>query len=168
MFQIDITSLDPGVHRVERETDADALGLDPDRFEDIRVEAVVHYQPNRILVMFQARATAALTCDRTLQPFEQPIEGGYSVLFTAPQSGAPEESDDHDEVRDLSPGDRALDLTDLVRDTLLLAVPQRKIAPGAEGEELDTVFGAPTGEAGEPVDPRWEKLRELKSDHDDS
>ena len=177
MFRIDLSSLEPGVHHVTREVDISALaapeeGASPeDTYEDVafgnvKVEAVLDYQPSRALVTFQARTAATLTCDRTLRRFEQPLEGSYAVLFAAPDRSVPDQSDEHDEVRELSASARYLDLTDAVRDTLLLAVPQRKVAPGAEAEEIDTVFGAPAGQQEEPVDPRWEKLRELRSDQD--
>lgn len=179
MFKIDLSSLEPGVHHFTREVDAGALESgDPDdstsaedayeevAFGDVQVEAVLDYQVGRALVTFQARTTATLICDRTLRRFEQPLEGEYAVLFAAPDRSVPEESEEHDEVRELPAGARYLDLTDAVRDTLLLAVPQRKVAPGAEDEEIETVFGAPAHSEEEPVDPRWEKLRELRSSQD--
>jgi uncharacterized protein len=69
-------------------------------------------------------------------------------------------------VRPLNPSDREIDLTDVVRDTLLLAIPQRRIAPGAEDEPIDQEFGASDDDADEeaPVDPRWSALEELKDD----
>ena len=188
MFRIDLSSRELGVHHITRELEADALrkedaqeedtsssaeeagtaapGADDVDFGSVQVEAVLDYQPGRALVTFQARTTATLTCDRTLRRFEQPLEGGYAVLFSAPGRNAPDESEDHDELRELKPGTRYLDLTDAVRDTLLLAVPQRKVAPGAEEEEIETVFGAPAAAEEEPVDPRWEKLRQLRADRD--
>lgn len=179
MFRIDLTSLEPGLHHFTREVEADALkdsagessaeeAYEEVAFGDVQVEAVLDYQPDRALVTFQARTTATLTCDRTLQRFEQPLEGGYAVLFAEPGRSVPDEGEEHDEVRELPPGARYLDLTDAVRDTLLLAVPQRKVAPGAEEEEIETVFGAPTRSEGDPVDPRWEKLRELRTNQNSS
>ncbi|PSQ83474.1 MAG: hypothetical protein BRD44_04330, partial [Bacteroidetes bacterium QS_7_67_15] len=77
----------------------------------------------------------------------------------------------YDEVRELHHHDREIEITDLVRDTLLLAVPQRQVAPGAEEEELQTAYGAPdeeeeADEEKNAIDPRWEKLRALKDEED--
>ena len=66
----------------------------------------------------------------------------------------------------LAPSERLIDLADAVRDTLLLAVPARKVAPGAEDVEIPTVFGAPTAADGTPIDPRWEALRALQEGDD--
>jgi uncharacterized protein len=200
VFQIDLSSLEPGVHHITRTVEAEALEeevagddtageqekteekesvsestsggemnpvTEDATFGPVQVDAVLDYQPDEALVTLEARTTATLTCDRTLRRFDEPLEGHYAILFAAPGRSAPEESDDHDELRELPSRARHLDLTNAVRDTLLLAIPQRKVAPGAEDEEIDTVFGEPDRDPDAPADPRFEKLRKLR-DGDDS
>jgi uncharacterized protein len=171
MLTIDITSLDPGVHHVELRPDPDDADLDPDDFSDLFVSARLDCQDDRILAMLDTEATAHLICDRTLQPFDELVHGHYGVLFAPPAfRGSPDEDDRYDEVRELHHHDREIEVTDLVRDTLLLAVPQRQVAPGAEEEELQTAYGAPDEEEADEekdaIDPRWEKLRALKDEED--
>lgn len=165
MLRIDITTCKSGVHHVERSPSADDLGLDPDTFEDIHVEARLDCHRDRILVSVAVRGVATLTCDRTLRPYQQPLEGQYRVLF-GPEEMVGAESENFDEVRPLHPSDREIDVTDLVRDTLLLAVPHRKVAPGAEEEEIQVEFGSADPAEGEAqdIDPRWEALRKLRDD----
>lgn len=170
MLEIDITSFQSGVHHVELSPDPDEVDVDPDTFSDIHVLARLDCHRDRILVGLDAHATATLTCDRTRRDYDQPLEGTYQVLF-GPERMVGAESDNFDEVRVLDPTDRAIDVTDLVRDTLLLAVPQRKIAPGAEEEDIQMQFGTPEhdGEdAQDDIDPRWEALRELRDDAENS
>jgi len=164
MLTVDITPFSSGVHHIELDPSADDVGLDPSTFEDIHVEAALHCRRDRILVHLHATATAELTCDRTLQLYDQPLEGNYSVLF-GPERLVGQESDQFDEVRPLSRNDREIDLTDVVRDTLLLAIPQRCIAPDAEEKEIDMQFGAPDEKdtSADDIDPRWSKLKELKN-----
>ncbi len=167
MLTIDITSLSTGIHHFELAPSADQVNLDPSSFEDIQVDAVLQYHRDRILVKLHATARATLTCDRTLQAYEQDIEGGYNVLF-GPPSMVGQDGDEFEEVRPLDPADREIDLTDVVRDTILLAIPQRQIAPGAEDEPIAREFGAPEAEDDtddeEGVDPRWDALKELKDE----
>jgi uncharacterized protein len=75
-----------------------------------------------------------------------------------------QEGEEFEEVRPLDSTDREIDLTDVVRDTLLLSIPQRRVAPGAEDEPITREFGATEEETDDeaPVDPRWEDLKELK------
>ena len=166
MLTIDITSLSTGIHHFEFAPSASQADLDPTTFSDVQVDAELQYHRDRILVKMHATATAELTCDRTLQPYDEALEGQYNVLF-GPPSMVGQEGEEFEEVRPLDASDREIDLTDMVRDTLLLAIPQRRIAPGAEDEPIEREFGA-TDDAGEddstPVDPRWSALEELKDE----
>lgn len=157
MLRINIAGLAPGSHRLEMHPEASALDLEPDVFRDITVSFWLDVHPRRILVRLQATATATLECDRTLVAFDQPIEGTYAVLFAPPEM-VTEMEEEHEDVRPFTPADQELDLTDAVRDTLMLAIPVRKVAPGAEDVDLPLRFGD-TGE----IDPRWEALRRLQS-----
>ena len=169
MLTIDITSLSTGIHHLELAPSADQVNLDPSTFGDIQVDVVLQYHRDRILVKLHATATAELTCDRTLEPYEQDIEDAYNVLF-GPPSMVGQEGEEFEEVRPLDPSDREIDLTDVIRDTLLLAVPQRRIAPGAEDEPIAREFGAVEDEADkeESVDPRWSDLKDLKNGDEES
>lgn len=165
MLRIDLTPFSNGVHQVTLEPDAQALELDPDRFADIHVDVVLDIKHDQVLVSLDAAAVATLACDRTLVLFDQPIAGTYSLLFAAPSRA--QQGDDEDpfaDVRVLHPADRTIDLTDAVRDTLMLAIPARKVAPEAEDQEIPTTFGEPKDGDQPTIDPRWEALKALRSD----
>jgi len=166
MLRIDLAPFRTGMHYVALEPEAQALALDPDRFMDIRVDVALDVLNDRVLATLHATATAVLECDRTLALFEHPLEGDCRILF-APPSWARSHDDEEDpgfeEVRILPPSNREVDLTDAVRDTLLLAIPARKVAPGAEDLEIPSVFGAPSRSEEAAIDPRWEALRSLKA-----
>ncbi len=157
MFAIEITPLGPGVHELEFAPEAEAVDLDPEKFDDIHLNVRLDVREGRILVILEAGARATLECDRTLRLFDQEIGGTYYMLF-APPEFVEHQEDAYDEVRPLHPSDQEIDLTKVVRDTLLLSIPQRCVAPGAEEAEIETEFGAPE----DGVDPRWEALRKLK------
>lgn len=165
MLKIDITPFKAGeVHEIDLAPRTEDLNFDePDTFSDIQVDARLDVHRDRILVTLQVKGTATLTCDRTLREYQQPLEGTYRLLF-GPEHMVGQEGEAFEEVQPLDPSDREIDLTDVVRDTLLLAIPQRKIAPGAEEEDIQTEFGAPEDAPEEPIDPRWDKLRELRDD----
>ncbi|MFB6273570.1 MAG: DUF177 domain-containing protein [Salinibacter sp.] len=165
MLTIDIASLSTGIHNLEFSPSAEQVNLDPSTFDDIDLDVALQYHRDRILVKLDAAATATLTCDRTLQAYDEEIKGSYNVLF-GPPSMVGQEGDEFEEVRPLEPSDQEIDLTDVVRDTVLLAIPQRKIAPGAEDEPLQREFGATEEEPNEnePVDPRWSDLKDLKEE----
>ncbi|MDX1545930.1 MAG: DUF177 domain-containing protein [Rhodothermales bacterium] len=166
MLRIDLAPLDEGIHHLSLSAEPEALDLDPDVFADVGAEVVLDYRKDQALVMLTATATATLECDRTLVPFEQPLEGQYSLLYASPAFARSAAGDDDTEVHVLDPADPVIDLTEAVRDTLLLAIPARKIAPGADDLELPTVFGEAEGDE-TAIDPRWEALRALRASGDD-
>ncbi|HEX7071797.1 MAG TPA: DUF177 domain-containing protein [Rhodothermales bacterium] len=159
MVAINIATLKEGTHDVVLEPEAGDLDLDPERFEDIRVEARLDYFDGRIVVAMRAGATATLECDRTLQLFKQRLSGSYTMLFEPAGEEASDEEEEFQDVRPLDPWDREIDITDAVRDTLVLSIPARCIAPGAEDLEIQTQFG----EAENEIDPRWEALAKLRA-----
>ena len=116
----------------------DALDLPPEDFADIRVEVRLDYDGRRALVMLTAAARARLICDRTLEPFWQPVEGQYTLLFAPPEAAAAADDESDEDIRVLHPQDQALDLTEPVRDTILLSLPLRRVAPGAEEKPIPT------------------------------
>ena len=161
MILIDIKSLEPGIHEYDWVPEAEALELDPHVFHELKVEARLDFHPSRILVTIHTHAKVRLMCDRTLVEFDQPVEGQHSVLFSGAE--LPEGMEEQDDgIIKLGSADEEIDLTDVVRDTFVLSIPARKIAPGAEHENIPLVFGA-TKSDDSVVDPRWEVLRKLSS-----
>lgn len=160
MLSIEIASLEDGVHKRTLTPQAEDVGLDPEMFENIHADVRLNVTGPRILADFTARATALLECDRTLKPFSQQVEGDFQVLFVPPP--AEEEIDPDDAgTRPLAEGQTSIDLTEPVRDTLLLALPLKRIAPDAQDTEIETVFGRSESDL---ADDRWEALRKLKTD----
>ncbi|MCZ6704482.1 MAG: DUF177 domain-containing protein [Bacteroidetes bacterium] len=156
MLRIDLRSLEAGYHEISLAPAPADVGLEPDAFRNILVEVGLDYDGKKAFVSVKASAVALLICDRTLTKFEQSIKGEYSLLFS------PTEEKAEDEIRSISSTDEELDITDIVRDTLLLAIPVRKIAPGADEAEIPVAFGAP---ADTDYDPRWEALKALKHEN---
>lgn len=164
MLGIETAPFPPGLHQLTLTPSAEEVNLDPAMFEDITVEVRLDHEQDRDLIAFTARATATLECDRTLVPFQQAVRGDYAVLFVLPEHLERYTSDEGggEDIRPLPEPGAELDITGPVRDTLLLALPARRVAPGAEDENLPVQFGALTDAEGNVVDPRWEALKKLR------
>ncbi|MEO0743473.1 MAG: DUF177 domain-containing protein [Bacteroidota bacterium] len=160
MLLIDTAALQPGTHTIDLHPVPADLGLDAQAFSDIAVRAQLDYhdldpRSRRLYLRYTVDAVAHLVCDRTLAPFDEPVSGEHTLLFVPP--GSPLMADDED-VREL-PDDRApVDIADAVRETLMLALPMRRVAPEARDQEITTTFGALTTPEGAPIDARWEAL----------
>ncbi len=166
MVCIDIKALRAGVHEFDWTLNVEQLDLDPSVFSNLELFVRLDFHQSRIFVTLNTRATARLTCDRTLVDFEQPVLGEYHLLFSGPEFFEGVEEDGED-VRLLAPDMEEIDLTDAVRDTFLLSLPYRRVAPGAEDEDIPLQFGAPENGDG-AIDPRWEALKALYSEENTS
>ena len=74
-----------------------------------------------VLVRGTLRTAVRLTCRRCLEPVEQEVDSHVDLLFAGPMEG--EEEGDDGEVYPLPPRGDALDLTDAVREQVLLETP---------------------------------------------
>ncbi|HYE57464.1 MAG TPA: DUF177 domain-containing protein [Rhodothermales bacterium] len=155
MLPVRLTALSPGLHPFDFTPSAADLDLDPEAFRDVHVDGHLDVAATRIVVHLTARAVIRLTCDRTLVEFDQAIEGRHLVVFTTDPNLADGSDDD---LLLIPPDASVIDLAGPARDTLVLAVPARAVAPGAEDVELPTQFGT------EEIDPRWEGLLRLRGD----
>jgi uncharacterized metal-binding protein YceD (DUF177 family) len=109
-----------------------------------------------------------IVCDRSLEPYIQPIESDYEVVFKVDVQE--EKEDENGAVRRFNFSSNTLSIEDEVRDTIFLNVPIKKLHPkflDEEGrpKEFETKSFGDTKEDtdAEVVDPRWEKLKELKN-----
>ena len=163
MLSVDLTPLDEGVHELTFSPTADDIRIDPDVFNKIAVDLRLDVAEQRVLASFDVRAIATLECDRTLVMFEQPVQGDLSILFVPSEQLSPDSEDDS---LQLLP-ETELDLTDAVRETLMLSLPLRRVAPDAEDAIIATTFGEREMLDGTPVDDRWDALRKLRHDNSD-
>jgi len=159
VLALEIADFKSGTRTVELVPTPEDLDLDPVDFRDIRVTAHLDRTGDRVFVQFDVTGTARLQCDRTLVDFDQALEGRYGVLFASAEA-LEDLGDDLEDIREFDPTTHEIDVTEAVRHTMLLSIPLRRIAPGAEDVPIQTSYGDPDDD--DIADPRWEALRKLK------
>ncbi len=141
---------------------------------DYRLEAVME----GVLVTGTARTRFEGECSRCLDPVSSSVEAEFQELYRYPDdtdhgaggSEADAESGDEDEDYYLE-GD-LLDLEQVIRDAVVLALPLTPLCR-ADCPGLCVECGAKLAEVGtdhshgERLDPRWEALRELGEEFGD-
>lgn len=121
---------------------------------DLRLEAVME----GVLASGQARVALAGECARCLDPFEDELEVQLQELYVYPESDAEE-----DEASRLD--GELLDLEQVIRDSVVLALPFRPVC-GQDCAGLCVECGArlsddPEHSHRDNVDPRWAALAGL-------
>ena len=137
-----------------------------DLLEDGNFDAVVVLDKHETFIegTFAVKGKARLVCDRSLEPFDYPLEFTRKVVFKYGN----EEGEVTDEIVVISQDKPSLNVGQYLYEFIGLAVPMKRIHPKyqeQEDEDDETegkiIYSSETKDDG-AVDPRWEKLKKLK------
>lgn len=165
MLNFKIFEIPEGRSERSAELSSDDLDLGGVPLKEGKVDISFNRTEHFIQTEFHVHAVVELTCDRSLDTFDYTVDEDYEVLFKAEEV---EESSGVDgAIRNYDHGNRQIDLEQDVMDTILLNLPTKKLHPrfldenGEPKEFTEKQFGK-TEEDEETIDPRWEKLKDLK------
>ena len=174
MIMLEIVATRDGNHPFSIEADAsEILGMPQEFRGAVHAEGVLRKHGHRYSVRANVSATAHLICDRSTEEFEDAISSNMDLEFmvdhdlSVAQQGRVHELDD-DEVRGLREEDNAIDISDDVRQVLILALPLKRVAPAYRDKPLEEIFPMMNDdpqdehESGGLVDERWAALAKLK------
>ena len=135
---------------------------------EARIAGRVSRKRQRVHVSGTVEAEIEVSCDRCLKPTPVAVKSEFDVSYDPP------DADEASENMELQPDDLAtsvyagerLDVDELVREQLLLALPARSLCR-AECQGLCPTCGVDLNEkkcdcAQQEIDPRWAALAELK------
>ena len=121
---------------------------------------------NKCLVTGSVSGVQTLTCSRTLEQFDRPFTTEVVIEVTRSQVAKQELDEDDVDVfaYQIPQGQSFVDVSECIRQLVILQEP---VAPVKNPDE-DFIFvtnnQADGGDSGDkPMDPRWEKLKALKS-----
>jgi uncharacterized protein len=169
-MQIELTNLKDGGGNFAHVYHPEELDLLDERVRlagPASVNGVVRRTDDKVVVVGRAEAPARIECDRCLKPVELPVSTDFSVDYI---TGRDYESTNVVELTEdemslsVFAGD-AIDLDEIVREQVLLAVPARAlcqqdckgICPTCGADRNAGACDCETSE----IDPRWEALKKL-------
>ncbi len=118
--------------------------------------------------------TVNVQCDITNEPFDQKVDGGYHFLVNFGE----EFNDENEDLLILPHGSYEVNIAQFIYESIVLALPVRRIHPGIEDGSLKSDIldkleelrpkameekELPKPEA-ENTDPRWDTLKKLLTD----
>jgi uncharacterized protein len=167
-FNVNIISLSLKAHHFDFRLD-DAFfkkyGADIVSGGEFSVDVVLTKKETFIEAHFMIKGKARLVCDRSLEPFDQPLHIDKKIVFKYGE----EEAELSDEIVVISRDRTELDLGQYLYEFIVLEIPIKKLHPKFRDseEEDDTevrmVYTSLPDETGkDDIDPRWEQLKKLK------
>ena len=166
-FEFNIVEIPEGESRRTLRLTEDDLDLSPYKFQGGEIELLFYRTLHFIRVNFHVDSDVELVCDRSLEPYIQPIESDYEVVFKVDVQE--EKEDENGAVRRFDFSTNSLSIGDEVRDTIFLNIPIKKLHPkflDEQGQPKDfetKSFGNVQSDDSEMADPRWEELKKLKN-----
>ena len=140
---------------------------------ELTADVSLQKSESMIQMTFNVEGTIELTCDRSLDLFDQPISFENTMIYKFGE----EEKELSEDVMIILNNTQTINIADLLFEFIGLQVPMKKLHPRFQGEEEDdddqeegvmvyssTVDDSKTEEQQEEdVDPRWAALKKLKN-----
>lgn len=173
-FTVNIVGLSNRVHHFEFGVDDDFFsryGRDLISKGSLKAEVALDKHETFIEASFHIKGSVELICDRSLEPFDFPLDVNRALVFK--YGGANEELSD--EIIMIHRDSESLELGQYIFEFIALEIPMKKLHPRfrQEEEEEDDAdaggkiiysSGPSTDEErndSEDIDPRWEMLKKL-------
>jgi uncharacterized protein len=166
-MKIQVGGLSEGAHAYSFRVTPKELSLPPEFREGVEIEATLEKTSRQFLLRGSVAATVEVPCDRCVTLFRRPLASRYQMYYVWEESEA--ERIDPSEVQVMPPGQTVIDLADDVRQTVLLAFPQKNVCR-EECRGLCPRCGKNLNEGScdckeTTVDGRWDKLKELQDNN---
>ena len=183
-YKLPLKSLGEGVHefdyKLTKQFFSDMENADV-RNADLDVHLTVNAKHDNYALSFTITGTVTLLCDRCLDDLVLPIDTRYSIDVEY----GDDYNDDSDNLLVIPASDNYLNVSYMIYDTVILAIPikhvhplgkcnramsqilrQHRAAEQGEDEMSDVeMMGDDMGDDSGAIDPRWEQLRNLKDNN---
>ena len=145
-----------------------------DEFNDAAINLDVLLEKMSTLLEFTLtfNGTANVACDTTNEPFDQEISGTYKFVVKFDE----EYNDENEDLLILPHGTYEVNIQQYIYESIVLAMPSRKIHPGVKDgtlksdilDKLEELSPKAIDEKETPednnTDPRWDSLKKLLTD----
>ncbi len=162
-MKIKISNLRDGEYFYSFKVDTKELNLEDTEIKDnIDVDVKLVKTLGSIFTNIKAKGTMIFTCDRCLDKFDYLFEADFEILYKVSNTDFVTNNIKEDvNVYDLKPETAEIDITEPVRDYVILSVPMRKVPEEKDGKcvmcgrVIEEMFKP---EAGKEINPVWDKL----------
>lgn len=174
-YTIQFVGLKQGEHKFEYDIDDaffDLYGYDDFNSIAVKVDLTLIKKPTLMELTFHLHGKVNVNCDLTNEPYDHPIAGDYTLVVKFGQ----EYNDALEDILILPYGEYEVNVAQYIYETIVLAMPTKRIHPGVgdgtlESEILDKLDELSiekedntAEENTDEIDPRWEKLKDFITD----
>lgn len=163
-FRINIVGLSNKIHEFDFQVDKSFfIEFNSELIEDAELEVKVRLDKHETFLdaEFKISGKVSMTCDRSLEQFEEPLLIEGRILFKY----ASQTEEISDDIMHIAHDTDTIDLSQYIYDMIGTSMPMKRLHPRFRNED-DSEEGSIVYSSGSTedvaVDPRWEKLKSLK------
>lgn len=164
-MKIALVRLAEGLHTLNFVEKLTELGVEnqPNLHQDVKIQIDLEKRSPHYFLKNRVQVSGRFACDRCTEEFDRVLNGESRTVFSSDKEMSV--ANEADEVHYLAPDAKEIDLSDEIRETILLAVPMKMLCT-EECRGLCAGCGANLNSekcrcAPPPADLRWEALRKL-------
>ena len=181
-YNIDIYGLEDKQYDYDMESgDAFFEELEQDLIEHghFKTHVVLTKSATMLQLHFHTEGSVELLCDRTLEPFEEPVISDDRIILKF----GDRDEELTDEIEIINRNTNRINIAKYVFEFIALSLPVKKLHPSlrteddqddeTENDEVILVYSSADDEetdendSEEKIDPRWEALKKLKGNKDE-
>jgi uncharacterized metal-binding protein YceD (DUF177 family) len=170
-FVLAFAGLKEGIHHFSLDITSKFFdAFDYTEFNDANLCANIELNKKATLLelQFAISGTLNLSCDVSNEPFDLPLDTAHDLVVKFGEAY----NDENEDLLVLPHGSHEIDVSQTLYETIVLAVPQKRVHPGiANGslqsdllDRLEALRPKESTKAPETMDPRWDALKKLKKD----
>ncbi len=170
-YTISFVSLSEGEHyynyNIDKSFFAD-IEYSPIKESSVDVAVTLIKHRNFLDLHFELKGTVQLPCDRCLELFNLPINNQFQLIIKFEEDPVPVEDQDKTEIQYIDTSTTEINVAQPIYEYINLSLPIKRIHPNdncnnAVIEKLEEL--SPNASDKDDIDPRWEKLKQLKQKH---
>ena len=170
-FVLAFAGLKEGIHHFSLDITSkffDAFDYTDFNAAALNAQVELNKKASMLELHFTISGTVNVSCDVSNEPFDLPINPKHELVVKFGETF----NDENDELLVLPHGSHQVDVAQTIFETVVLAVPQKRVHPGIENgslhsdllDRLDALHPNESTKETEEIDPRWDALKKLKKD----
>ncbi len=171
MIRIFIQGLKDGKHSVEIQAPVEEIPeLSPEFFGNVSISGNFRKHQQRYTFVCKIICSVKLTCDLSLEEYEDTVEFQYRTSFIKDNSlyfdQKHRDIEEHEEIA-IHEDDKYIDITNDLREELIIHLPMKRISPRYKTKSFEELYPEYTGNKKQlkndkPIDDRWSALKKIK------
>jgi uncharacterized protein len=165
-MKINISSLSEGTHDYQLSKKSEEIGLGSNFFGGVQARVTLEKVRRQLFLKAKVSAQAHVECARCLDPMDRKFDSEFRIIYV--QNEEEYQEGNEDEVRILQHDTNNIDISDDVKDFILLSIPLKLVCRDTCGglcprcgRKIETGHDASCTQEEIETDSRWNKLRDL-------